>query len=134
MKNNRNVKSKRRGALTVEVAICLPILFLTMFSLYELSRANMIRHAIESAAYEGARVGILPGTTEERIFDSAAFILGSVGVSDFEITVTPEDFGPTTENVRVDIAVPFRGNTSIPAYVVGDPTFRASCELSREAL
>ena len=60
MNKKRTNNSNRRGALTVEVAICLPLLLITLFGLYELSRANMIRHAVESAAYEGARSGILP--------------------------------------------------------------------------
>jgi len=134
MIKKRNQRSSRRGALTVEVAICLPLLLITLFALYELSRANMIRHAVESAAYEGAREGILPGASEEKIRDSVAFVLGSVGVRDFDVDVTPDTIEFDTERIRVDVAIPFRGNTSIPRFFVGDPTFRASCELGRETL
>ncbi len=129
-----NHRSSRRGALTVEVAICLPLLLTTLFAFYELSRANMIRHAVESAAYEGARTGILPGATQESIEESVSFVLGSVGVRDFSVDVTPDTIEFDTERIRVDVAIPFRGNTSIPRFFVGDPTFRARCELGRETL
>jgi Flp pilus assembly protein TadG len=134
MKKRNRSNQKRGGALTVEVAIVLPILLTFLFACYELSRANMIRHGTESAAYEGARTGIVPGATQQSIENSTAFVLRSIGISDFTVTVTPAVITNTTETVTVEVAVPFRTNTNIPEFFVGDPTFRATCTLGRETL
>jgi Flp pilus assembly protein TadG len=125
---------RRRGALTVEVAICLPVLFLFLFGCYEIAHANMLMHATESAAYEAARVGIVPGAKSEKIRNAAQFVLNSVGVNDFTLTITPDPVDRSTEKVKVEIAVPFRGNSSVPRLFVQDPTFRGECELTRETL
>jgi len=56
MKSSKRItkNSKRLGAITAEVAICLPVLFLLTFGCLELAGANMLKHATESAAYEGS--------------------------------------------------------------------------------
>ncbi len=48
----------RRGATTVEFAITVPILFAVVFTAFEFSRMNVIRHTAVNAAYEG-RVAVL---------------------------------------------------------------------------
>ena len=132
--SNRKTRQARKGALTVEVALCLPILLLTLFGCYELAHANMLLHATESAAYEGARVGIIPGATEDKIRDAASGVLRTVGISNFTLTVTPAVITTETEFVTVNIDVPFRGNTAIPAFFIQNPTFEGECILSREIL
>ena len=124
----------RNGALTVEMALCLPILFMVLFGCYEMAHANMLLHASESAAYEGARVGIVPGSTPEKIRTAAGSVLRSMGIGNFTVTVTPPVITTSTESVKVDIQVPFRANTAIPVQFFDNPTFRGSCELSREVL
>jgi Flp pilus assembly protein TadG len=120
--------------VSVEVAICLPILFAFLFAGYELARANMLLHAAESAAYEGARVGIVPGATPAKIRTAAEFVLNSVGVSDFNVRITPPIIDNQTPRVLVEIEVPFRGNTSIPTFFIDTPVFRGQCDLARETL
>lgn len=127
-------KTDRRGALAVEMALCLPILFTVLFGCFELAHANMLRHASESAAYEGARAGIVPGTTPEKIRTAATGVLRSLGVSNFTVSIVPEVITAETNNVRVEVDVPVRANTLIPAVFFADPTFHGQCELSRETL
>lgn len=138
MKFNRTTcfpqKNQRRGALTVEVAICLPILFMFLFGCYEIAHANMLLHATESAAYEAARVGIIPGAQKDKIESAAASILSTVGIRNFKVTVTPNVITNSTKKVKIEIAVPFRSNTIAPQFFVKDPTFRGQCELTREIL
>ena len=54
---------RRQGAAVIEMALTLPVLFLLLFACYEFGRANMIRHTAQGAAYEAARVAIVPGAT-----------------------------------------------------------------------
>ncbi len=128
------IAGKRQGTTTVEVAICLPILFMFLFGAYELSRCNMLLHAAESAAYEGARVGIVPGATKEKIEDAVTFVLVSVGATNFDVTVTPEVIGLDTEKVRVEVELDLGDNTAMPQLFIDDLQLRGECELTREAL
>ena len=122
----------RRGTATVELAFCLPVMILFLFASYELSRANMIRHAADAAAYEGARTAILSNATTQEIEDSVGFVLHSVGVSDFTVTVTPAVLDNSVDTVEVEVQVPFRKNTMVSAFFVGDPQFVGQCQLTRE--
>jgi Flp pilus assembly protein TadG len=130
--NFRAGRSSRTATLSVEVAFCLPILLMLLFGSYELARANMILHSTESAAYEGARTGIIPGATPEKIRESARVLLRAVGINNFTVNVDPPVISETTENVSVTVLVPFRENMSFPAFFMKDPTFRGNCQLSRE--
>ena len=134
VKRQRGNAQERTGALTVEVALCLPILLMVLFGGFELCYTNMLIHSTESAAYAGARVGIIPGATPDRIRAEAGASLRAVGIKNFTVTVTPNVIQNDTQKVTVDIAVPFRANTSFPAFYVNDPTFRGSCTLTRETL
>ena len=125
-------RNDRIGALTVEMALCIPLLLTVLFGCYEMAKANMLIHASESAAYEGARVGIIPGATSAKIESAAGSVLKSMGINSFTVNVSPSVISVDTERVEVEIGVPFRENTMIPTLFVDDPTFRARCELSRE--
>ena len=129
---NTNNLNRRSGALTVEVALCLPILLMVLFGGYELAHANMILHSTESAAYEGARTGIVPGATKEKIEHTVGQLLLAVGIKDFKVKVDPKKIDETTDKVTVTVSVPVRKNMSFPAFFLEDPTFRGRCELSRE--
>jgi len=48
-------KQHRRGALTVEMALVLPICFLFMFGLFDFCRLLMVRQVVTNAARAGAR-------------------------------------------------------------------------------
>ena len=130
------LRSKRSyGAVAVEFAICVPLLFTLLFGCYEMARANLMKHAAESAAYEGARVGIIPGVTEDEIREATEFIMTSVGVNTFTVDVqnNPSEDG-NSEFVTVEIQVPFQENFQLGTFFIEDPTFRGLCTLKRESL
>ena len=130
----RKLKKRSQGAVTVEVALCLPVLLTILFGSYELARVNMMMHSTESAAYEGARVGIIPGATPESVRSSVGRVLNSVGVRTFDIAITPEVITNTTEEIEVLVTVPLRENLALPGFFIQDPTFQGSCTLKRETL
>lgn len=107
---------------------------MVLFACYELAHANMLLHATESAAYEGARVGIIPGASSDKIEAAVKGVLNSVGINNFDVNVNPKKINTDTKSVQVEVLVPFRSNTSIPPFFVKDPRFRGQCELSRETL
>ena len=84
-------RSKRKGVAAVEFAITAPILFLIFFAMIEFARFNMIRHGIDSAVYEGARRGIVPGATADDVTLSAEAILRAVSTTNATVTVVPAE-------------------------------------------
>jgi Flp pilus assembly protein TadG len=124
-------KSARKGAVTAEVAICLPVLFVILFGIYEFAHVNMVIHATQSAAYEAARTAIVPGATDAETEASARSVLGSVGIRDFRVTITPP-LNSNSDIVQVNVDVPFRNNTTVFRLFVANPVFRGRCEMARE--
>ena len=127
-------RRQRRGAAAVELAACLPVLLLVLFGAYEFGRANMLHHVCESAAYEGARIGMVPGANPTKIRNAAQSVLNSVGVRDARIRIIPSVIDNSTPTVRVEIEIPMRTNTIVPVSFSRDAVFTGQCELSRELL
>jgi Flp pilus assembly protein TadG len=101
-------RSMRRacwGVVTVEFAICAPILFFFFFAALEFSRVNMIRQSVENAVYEGSRRGIVPGATAADCRAAAQNVLNTVMARNATIDVTPAVIVQDTPEVTVAVAV-----------------------------
>lgn len=114
--------------------MCLPVLFLLLFGCYEFARANMMRHATSAAAYEGARTGIVPGATVAEVEDSVQFVLGTLGIKDFDVVVAPNPITRTDEKIRVTVSLRMQDNTSLGLLFNENAVFKGECELGREGL
>ena len=118
----------------VEFAVTAPVLFLVFFAMIEFARFNMIRHGMDSAVYEGARRGIVPGATADQVKSAAETILQAVSTTSATVTVVPSVLTPETTEVTVSVEVPFDSNGwVVPSFFRGT-TLTRSCTLSREQL
>ena len=128
----RNGKA-RNGATTVELAIVLPVLFLFTFAGIEFARANQLRNTAENAAYEGARRGIVPGATASECETAAQDMLDLVGVPSATVTVQPDPFLDTTDEVTVTVQIPMTAANGYmtPGFFLGK-TLTASITVQRE--
>lgn len=116
----------RRGATSVEFAVCLPILILLIMAVVEFSRLGILRHAADNAAYEGARNAIVPGGSVEDANAAALNLLNRTGVKFANITVSPDPILETTTSIQVRVQVPVAQNS----WVL--PTFFQGANLSSE--
>lgn len=91
------------GAFTVEFAICSGLFFTTLLSGFEFARFMYARHSVDQAAYEAARLGIVPGRTPSEVVAKANQILNATGVRNGSVTVTPSVFTSSTSTVTVEI-------------------------------
>ena len=125
----------RRGSISVELAVTAPILFVVFFASVEFSRLNVIKNSLENAAYEGCRVGILPGATGAKCQDAAREILNIVGTSDAIISVTPTTIQVDTPQVTVDVSLTLKTihGFIFTQFIVGRQ-LQASCTLQREIM
>ncbi|MBA4031551.1 MAG: transporter [Planctomyces sp.] len=130
----RNQSHLRRGALSVEMSLTIPVLFAIFFGSVEITRLNMLRHTIENAAYEGARQGIVPGATADSARAAALAALAAIDVRDAVVTVDPPVILASTPRVTVEIQVPVARNSWGTSSFVGLTELERSCTLSRESL
>jgi len=104
----RRAKNSRRGAAMIEFALCLPILLLLVFSIIELGRALMVHQILTNGAREGARLAVIPGSTDAQVFDKIDTYMNNAGISGFSRTVTPSIASASPgDQLTVDVSVPF---------------------------
>ncbi len=114
----------RRGAVTVEFALCASIFFMFVFGMLELTRYLYVQHSVQMVAYEAARAGVVPGATAADVQTRAADLMNATGVHVYTMSVTPTVINTLTENVSVTINCDFADNSWVP------PTFMPSAQLS----
>jgi len=56
-----------RGSALLETAITLPLVLLVSVSIFEFGRAYQVFQIMTNAAREGARIAVLPGTTDSDV-------------------------------------------------------------------
>lgn len=100
---NRN--ARRRGAVTVEMALTLPLLFLVVFASIEFSRMNVLRHTVDHAAYEAARRAIVPGASVSDAENEAQRLMRICGARGVDVDVNPRIIELDTPQVTVRVAV-----------------------------
>lgn len=112
---------ERRGVTTVEFALTAPILFMLVIAAIEFSRANMLFHSAAVAASEGARRGIIAGSTADEVADIVRQELSYIGIKESRIAVHPEVVTNDTKLVAVAVQVPVNANNGyvIPRFFAG---------------
>ena len=128
----RATSRRRRGATTVEFAICCPILFLFTFASLEFSRVNMIRQTVENSVYEGCRRGIVPGATAEDVEDATQLVLNTISTQNAEITVEPTVITEDTTDVTVSVEVPINDNCWVAPFFFADKRVDSTLTMRRE--
>lgn len=129
----RKLVQQRKGAVTVEFAIALPILIAFTFTGVEFARVNMIRNTVANAAFEGARQGIVPGATSAECEAAADQLLNLVEIAGGTAAVTPNPILPSSDSVTVTVTVPITSANSFvtPQFYLGS-TIVSSVTLPRE--
>lgn len=80
---------RRKGAALIEFAIFLPVLFLITMATLETCRMIYLRQSLKIAAYECARLAIIPGATSSDIQAQCDAILQGRKIETYKLTCTP---------------------------------------------
>lgn len=94
---NSRCRAKSRGAVIVEVAVCLPLMLLVVFGCIEANVGVFRGQTLTSAAHEGALVGLKRNSTEQDIADRVATIMSARGIDQYTLNV--ETFGVAFEEL-----------------------------------
>lgn len=130
LSGRRGSRKRRRGATLVEFAVVVPVVFVFMFGLIELSRYVMVQQALTSAAQRGCRKAMLATTldgqtVETVVRDCLDGSLGSVANStSLRIGVSPTDLSTITSGSEVSVRVEV--NTSDISWVRGNAFGRSA--------
>ncbi|MEX0716173.1 MAG: TadE/TadG family type IV pilus assembly protein [Planctomycetaceae bacterium] len=125
----RGNHGRRRGAALVEMALVLPIFFMVVLGVIEFGRAMMVAQLVTNSAREGARLGVLDGSSNGEVNTFITDFLGSSlnvspGDVTIDITVTPAPGNTTSGNeiataqardlVTVRVELPFEKVQFLP--------------------
>ena len=104
----------RRAAAVVEMAVVTPLLITLLLGIIEYGWVFTIRQALANAAREGARVAVLPGSTNAQITQRVQDYLTPLGMTTQTLTLTRASSGNPIETVVLEI--PYADVTLIGAY------------------
>ena len=137
--NNRS-RARRRGTLTVEMAMVVPVIFLMIFGSIEFARMMMVRQALTNAAHEGCRNACLVTTRDSSSSDTIVreslngVISNSSETESLRIVFDPSfesspDKGTTiTTSVEIDCA----DVSWLPPFFTSGARIRGTSTMSRE--
>lgn len=103
----------RRGAVITEFAICAPVFFLIVLTMFEFGWLNVVRHTADNAAYEASRVAMVPGATAAEAIAEAQRLMSAIGTRGTTVSVNPPAITPATTQVTVTVRVPLDRNSLV---------------------
>jgi len=132
--SNRSTPSSRRGAAVVEFAIVAPLFLLLVFGIIEFGRMVMVQQVITNAAREGARQGIVPGSSSSQVNNTVSTYLNGTSIGGATTTVSPDPAAATYgQGITVTVSVPFTSVSWLPSpFFLGSSVLKASCTMRTE--
>lgn len=124
----RRSKGERRGAVTVEFAMVVPLVFTLFFGSIEMCWLNMMRNTIGNAAYEAARRAAIPGGDAAAAQQTALDTLMPLNMHN-GLNFTYTDLG---DEVEVQVKVPVAQNSWGITKFTGNLTVNRTVRLAKE--
>lgn len=132
MKTLRRRPTKRRGATSVEFALCMPILLAFVFGTLEFSRASQLTQSVRLAAFEGARAGINLDATTTDVTTAVNRVMSAVNISSYTTTINPSSLSYTSPSVSVTVTLNSSQNAWFTWFISSTHTTTGTVTLLRE--
>ena len=145
---NRSSSDRRRGAVTVEMALVLPIFISLVLGIIEFGRGFMVAQLVTNAAREGARRAIVDGSTNSDVTSyiqtflhtSSNVATGDVSVT---ITVTPAAGNPANPSnaisacqsrdlINIAVSIPFNKVALVTGKYLAGKNLTGSASMRHE--
>lgn len=126
--------SYRSGTAVVELAATLPVFVLLLLGTIETCNMIFLQQSLEIAAYESARVAIVPGSDDFDINLATTELLTARRVKNATVVVTPTNFQNAAYGsfIRVDVSVPCNSNSVFALRFYGSKTLTGTVEMMKE--
>lgn len=124
----------RCGAAVVEFAVCLPVLMLLILGSIEATSAVFLKQAITTAAYEGIREAIRPGSDAATSISRAVDVLNVRQIRNFTVSFTPVDIRNAARGQRITAVVTAQlsANSPFMGRVIADRTISVRSVMIKE--
>lgn len=130
-------RRSERGSALIETAMALPIILLISVAIFEFGRAYQTWQVLTNAAREGARISVLPGSTES---DVNAIVMNYMvngalpGAAGSTITVNRNAAVGSNSASQVTVDYPFQFIVLQPVARLVSPSTRAGEPLTMRAV
>lgn len=130
----KSVSATRRAAAAVELAFVLPVYLLLGLATVEATSMIFLKQSLKIAAYEAARVSLIPGSNQDNVFAAAQELLDSRDVQAYAVSVTPGDFPtqPYGTEITVQITAACAPNSLFSSLYYGTKTFETNVTMMKE--
>jgi hypothetical protein len=131
---SRKRHKKRNAAAIVELAFVLPILFTLLFGTIEACAMLHLQQTLEIAAYESARISLVPTSKTKLVQETAERFFKNRNVNEGTITISPSNFEtlPIGTNITILVTAPASGNLPLPPMFFSGKSLSASCSMMKE--
>ena len=126
--------SNRQGAALIELAICFPVFFMITMATIETCRMIYLRQSLKIAAYECARLAIVPGTNRQNLVDQCDLFLLSRNIDGYVFSCVPDD--PTSlsygDLFKVNLQIAAKDSSIVGTWFYRDKIFTESVTIMAE--
>ena len=124
----------RSGAAMVEFALTLPLFLTIVLGTIESCSMLHLKQTLHIAAYEAARVALVPKTTNAQVSHAAQAILNDSRVRDSSISISPSSFStaPISSYITVTVTAPSNSNFAVPLLFYRNKTITGNCSMMKE--
>lgn len=131
---SRKKRSRRKAGAIVELAFVLPMLFTLLFGTIEACAMLHLQQTLEIAAYESARISLIPTSKPSLVKETADRFFKNRKVSGGSITISPSNFdtSPIGTNITIQVTAPASGNLPLPPMFFFGKSLSASCSMMKE--
>ena len=128
------LRESRRGAAMVEFALTLPLLLIIVLGTIESCSMLHLKQTLHIAAYEAARVALVPKTTNAQVTNAAQAILTDRRVQGSTISISPSSFStaPISSYITVTVTAPSNSNFAVPLLFYRNKTITGTCSMMKE--
>ena len=141
---SRETRNPRRGVAAVEFALLLPVFVLLVLGTIEATSMIFLQQSLEIAAYEGARIGLVPGSTAGNVEGAVLQILDARNVQGSTTTVRNVRVGRRRQRgepriaremaIQVTVEVACNENSLFSPWFYAGQTMSADVALKRERI
>lgn len=124
----------RKGAASVEFAVCMPVVLLLVLGSIEATSMIFLKQALQAATHEGTRQAVLSTTTNQQVRNQVTNILSARGIEGFQIEFpngSPEGLGRGAI-VTVRVTAPSSRNSPLAGKFIRNRNLVVSTTMLKE--
>ncbi len=128
------VAAQRGGTVVTELAVCIPLIVLVVFSTIEICSMIFLRQSLRICAFEGSRVALVQGSEEGNVIAACQEFLDSRKIKSTNIEVNPANFPdlPYGTIVSVKVTADCTANSLVPIGLYNGKTLTGEVKMMLE--